>query len=169
MKSLDGILKKKKAKEKVEGIRHSQSLRVELITITTGFTAVLAIEGVKAYAELLKEAHPDTMHKYVLAIISFLLVLACIVNLLQMIIHILLAGPDWKEPQQESFLAILKKLERVGWNLFLTPVILFLCLMSETNFGYWLAFSANLLYGFLLWWYYFCLELPADFDRQLLK
>lgn len=137
---------------------HSQSLRTELIAITTGFTSVLAFEAIEAFEKNLDHLWP--FPGWTLAIICVLLVLACIVNLIQMHVHILLSRPYWNENDRKSFKGLLKVLEELGWNLFLTPVILFLCLMPESknNLGYWLAFSMNFIYGALLWTYYFWLK-----------
>jgi len=142
--------------------RARSGLALQAVTVTTGFAALLAFQTARFYKDLAKEdASVSPFLNTLLMIVATLFVVACIANLLQILLNQFLAQKIWDQRQQGSFRDRINILQGISWHFLVTPVILILCLLP----WYWLCYAVNFFYGLSLHWYYFCLQMPDGFPN----
>jgi hypothetical protein len=144
--------------------RTRSNLALQPVTITTGFAALLAFQTARFYKDLTNSEATSPFLNALLMVIATLFVVACISNLLQVLLHQFLAQSIWNEDQQGCFRSKIRFLQALSWHFLMTPVILILCLLPYP--WHWLCYAVNFLYGLSLYWYYFSVGVPAGFFAQ---
>jgi len=141
-----------------------RSVRLEMLVITSGFAATLFILSVQLYLEL----GPGRTPPAVMETMALLFFLASVINLLQILLHDFKLSCDLSGVKEMKD-RIDKKLEffmGISWHALVSPVILAFSLLDER-----LSVVVNLLYGFLLFHYYFLPSFPAvvEYHDQLVN
>jgi len=144
--------------------RFRSNLALQPVTITTGFAALLAFQTARFYKDLTDSEAISPFLNTLLMFIATFFVVACISNLLQVLLHQFLAQSIWNEEQQSKFRRKIRVLQAVSWHCLVTPVILILCLLPYP--WQWLCYAVNFLYGLSLYWYYFSIYIPDGFPTQ---
>lgn len=127
-----------------------RNLRLEILVITSGFSATLFILSLQLYLDLAPERRPAG----VLEVMALLFFLSSITNLLQLLLQDFKMATDLTDDRlQHTKARIDRKLAfflEIGWSALISAIV-----VAFTFIATWLALAANALYGLLLLHYYF--------------
>lgn len=129
------------------------------VTITTGFAALLLWQALRFYREVI--ASKEYLLAVPLLTVAILLSVACISNLLQLVLFELMDHPKFARTQRTSLHRKFRLFSEISWHCLLTPIILFWTVLPYPQL--WFALVVNGFYGVCLYAYYFCLEPPEGF------
>lgn len=136
------------------GDEFRRTLRLEMLTIMSGFAATLFVLSVQFYFDLEDARRPP----FVLEAMAILFFLASILNLLQIVLYDfrLTAQGEGKvyRKMREHTDKKLKRFQDTAWHSLVAPMILAFFVIHPV-----LAVGMNCIYGLTLFFYYF---LPCD-------
>jgi hypothetical protein len=138
-------------------------LALQAIAITTGFAALLAFQSVRFYQDTYRETHSMSPLGTTLIVLAGYLIMACVLNLVQLSLHQLLNQTIWDQDQKRRFRGLLNRFRALAWHFLLAAIIMILLVLPYPLT--WICLGVNFTYGILLRWYYFSINIPAGYPN----
>lgn len=143
------------------GARDWSAAANQTVPITTGFAAILLFNSVRFYHDLSLDPSSDFQSKTVLIVASVAFCVACVLNLIQILILRLFTRHERIDGFNKRLRRMLRFFSGLAWHSLLTPVILLLMLLDWPV----LVLLVNVSYGTCLYVYYFT-AIPKVADRE---